>query len=201
MIKKNQKKLLNVGGNSKEIPVPEQYAGWQQDLLDIDPACKPDILCDARDMQSLEKDSYDVVYCSHNLEHYYLHDALKVLRGFIHVLKPDGFSHICVPDIARLMKTVVEERLDMFDVLYQSPMGPIRVCDMLYGHQRKIENSGQEYFSHKMGYSGESLKKLLLEAGFKIIAISQGKFNVTALAFFEIPEKSVMQDFNIVIDS
>ena len=31
------KKVLNVGGNSKAIPLPPQYAGFDHVLLDIDP--------------------------------------------------------------------------------------------------------------------------------------------------------------------
>lgn len=95
----------------------------------------------------------------------------------------------------------MDKGLDVFDVLYQSPMGPIRVCDVLYGHQGQVENSGQEYYAHKMGYSTESLKQLLLEAGFKVIALAHGEFNVTALAFFEIPSDSLMKSFEIRIEA
>ena len=43
-------KVLNVGGNSKEIAIASQYDGWQQDLLDIDASQNPDILADAREL-------------------------------------------------------------------------------------------------------------------------------------------------------
>lgn len=189
--------ILNVGGHSKIISIPKQYDGWQHDILDIDPSCKPEILCDARAMHELDADMYDVVYCSHNLEHYYLHDARKVLSGFIHVLKKNGYAHIVVPDIAQLMKTAVESKLDVLDVLYKSPMGPIRVCDVLYGHQGKIETTGEEYYAHKMGFTPKSLQHLLLEAGFKMVAISQGNMEVRALAFFEAPDENILKKFTI----
>jgi hypothetical protein len=41
-------KVLNVGGNTKLIPIPKHYDGWDHLLLDIDPTGKPDVLCDAR---------------------------------------------------------------------------------------------------------------------------------------------------------
>jgi SAM-dependent methyltransferase len=107
------KKVLNVGGNSKAISIPKHFEGWTHDLLDIDPRGKPDIVCDARKLTTLAPDLYDAVYCSHNLEHYFAHDVPKVLRGFHHVLKPDGFAEIRVPDIALLMRTVVEKDLDL----------------------------------------------------------------------------------------
>ena len=145
-------KVLNVGGNSKEIAIASQYDGWQQDLLDIDASQNPDILADARELTEQQAEIYDAVYCSHNLEHYYLHDAKKVLIGFRHVLKPDGHAYITVPDLKQVMAQVVNENLDITDVLYQSQMGPIHVYDVLYGHQGKIECSGEEYFAQNWFY-------------------------------------------------
>src|SRR5438045_1858589 len=92
-------RVLNVGGGSKEIPLPPHYADWEHVLLDIDPTAKPDVVCDARGLSALPAAEYDAIYCSHNLEHYYKHDGIKVLRGFMHVLKPNGFAEIRVPDI------------------------------------------------------------------------------------------------------
>ena len=64
-------KVLNVGGNSKAIPLPPQYAGFEHILLDIDPSGNPDVVCDARQLDTLTADQYDAIYCSHNLEHYH----------------------------------------------------------------------------------------------------------------------------------
>jgi len=37
------KRVLNVGGNSKSIPLPSQYDNFEKVLLDIDPRGSPDI--------------------------------------------------------------------------------------------------------------------------------------------------------------
>ena len=37
---------------------------------------------DARELASMAPQSFDAVYCSHNLEHYYGHDGNRALRGF-----------------------------------------------------------------------------------------------------------------------
>ena len=92
------KKVLNVGGGSKQIQLPFAYDGFEHVLLDIDPRGSPDIVCDARNLTTLDAGQFDAVYCSHNLEHYYRHDVQKVLTGFLHVLKDNGFVHIQVPD-------------------------------------------------------------------------------------------------------
>lgn len=94
-------KVLNVGGGTRDIPLPPQYQGWEHILLDIDPRGQPDIVADARELTRLPPAQFDAVYCSHNLEHYYRHDGVKVLAGFRHVLKEDGLAHIMVPDTSQ----------------------------------------------------------------------------------------------------
>ncbi len=88
---------------------------------------------------------FDAVYCSHNLEHYYRHDVSRVLAGFRHVLNSDGFAEIRVPDLADLMQTVVRRGLDVDDLLYQSPAGPVTVRNVLYGLGTEIERSGNDF--------------------------------------------------------
>lgn len=193
----SQYKVLNVGGNSKDIPLPDCYQGWEHHLLDIDASKKPDIVADARNLTVIEPNLYDAVYCSHNLEHYYEHDAVNVLKGFLHVLKSDGHAYIRVPDITQLMQTCIDKKLDIIDVLYQSPMGPIRVCDVLYGHQGKIEASGEEYFAHKFAYSQQSLGLLLESVGFATVALAKGPLEVSAIAFVSTPTEEQLEQFNI----
>ena len=176
------KKVLNVGGNNKAIQIPSQYANFDHLLLDIDPKGAPDIVCDARDLTSLEAEQFDAIYCSHNLEHYYRHDVPKVLAGFLHVLKDGGFAQIRVPDINEVMRVSIERDLDIEDVLYNSPAGPIMVLDVLYGYSVKIEQSGQDYFAHKTGFTQKSLVKALRRSGFSKIYSGVGNLEINALA-------------------
>jgi ubiquinone/menaquinone biosynthesis C-methylase UbiE len=177
------KKVLNVGGNSKAIPLPAQYEGFEHLLLDIDPKGAPDVLCDARELSKLPHEQFDMIYCSHNLEHYYKHDVKRVLQGFWDVLKPGGGVHIIVPDIMAVMRAALDKSLDIDDVLYQSSLGPILVSDVLYGYGKQIEESGVEFFAHKTGFSQRSLTKALLQAGFGHIHVAEGSYSVTAVAF------------------
>lgn len=141
-----RKKVLNVGGNSKNIAMPSIYKDWEQVWLDIDPKVNPDVLCDARELITLPANTYDAIYCSHNLEHYFRHDVKKVVAGFHHVLKKDGFAHIRVPDMAAVMRAFVENNMDINDILYESPAGPISVQDVMYGFGKEIEQSGCDFF-------------------------------------------------------
>lgn len=195
--KSESRKVLNVGGNSKDIPIPNQYDGWEHVLLDIDAEGNPDVVCDARELTDLPQANYDSIYCSHNLEHYYRHDVEKVLTGFLHVLKDDGFAYIRVPDMGELMKIVVQRDLDIDDFLYQSPSGPIAVIDVIYGYGKEIARSGQDFFAHKTGFTQKSLKDTLLRAGFTAVYIRPGELEILAVAFKNKPSHYAANLLNI----
>ncbi|WP_291206919.1 methyltransferase domain-containing protein [Hyphomonas sp.] len=184
-----QRKVLNVGGNNKEIRIPQYYAGFEHLLLDIDPVGKPDIVCDARAMKSLSAAQFDAIYCSHNLEHFFAHDVPKVLSGFLHVLRPDGFAEIRVPDLDLVMKAYVAKNLDIESVLYQSGAGPILVRDVLYGFGKQIERSGVDFYAHKTGFTHASLTRALFAAGFKYCVQRKGRgdFELLVYAFRDRP--------------
>ncbi len=168
--------VLNVGGNSKAIAIPRYYDGFAHLLADIDAAAKPDLLIDARELQSSPAAQFDAIYCSHNLEHFYAHDVRKVLRGFHHVLKEDGFAEISVPDIAGLIRHVAANDLELDDELYRTKAGyPISALDMIYGWGVEIERSGQEFFAHKTGFTQNTLQKALNKAGFAVTIFRPGR--------------------------
>jgi ubiquinone/menaquinone biosynthesis C-methylase UbiE len=191
------KKVLNVGGNSKKIPLPAHYAEFEHLLLDIDPRGSPDIVCDARKLTTLAAAQFDAIYCSHNLEHYHRHEVPQVLAGFLHVLKDNGFVHIRVPDIKEVMRLTLERNLDIDDVLYRSPAGPIMVLDVLYGYSVEIERSGQDFFGHKTGFTKKSLEGALRRAGFSKIYSGTANLEVVAFAFRGSPDPSVRTLLNL----
>jgi len=178
------KRVLNVGGNNKEIPLPAVYSGWEHILLDIDPRGGPDIICDARNLGTLPAKQYDAVYCSHNLEHYYNYEAPQVLQGFLHVLKDDGFVHIRVPDIKEVMGIVIQKNMDMDDILYLSPTGiPVLVRDVIYGWEVELRRTGSDFYSHKNGFSPPSLRKILHQTGFSHVYVGSSNLEAIGIAF------------------
>jgi len=187
-----QRRFLNVGGNSKAIPVPPHYAGWDHLLLDIDPRGKPDIVCDARELRTLEAGQFDAIYCSHNLEHFFEHDVPKVLGGFMHVLREDGFAEIRVPNIEELMRVATEQHLDIEDKLYDSGAGPVRVRDVLYGFAPQIAKSGVDFYAHKTGFSPASLKRALAAAGFEaVLTLKPRGYEIAVVAFRKPPTPEI----------
>jgi len=131
----------------------------------------------------LSADQFDVVYCSHNLEHYYEHDVMKVLQSFWHVLKDGGMLNLRVPDIGAVMRSVADKNLDIDDVLYQSPAGPIRVLDVLYGWSEQIERSGVDFFAHKTGFTVKSLTVKVQRAGFVDVYMATANLEILVWAF------------------
>jgi hypothetical protein len=195
-----EKKVLNVGGNSKDIPIPEFYSGWTHHLLDIDPTGNPDIVCDARNLEQIAAGGYDSIYCSHNLEHYYSHDVLKVLRGFHHILKDDGFIYVKVPDLMAVMKRVIDENLDIEDTLYHAPVGAIAVKDVIYGWGKQIEQSGCDFFAHKTGFSAKSLLGVIRQCGFPITYYALGNLEIKVFALKQNPTKEIETLLNLPVE-
>ena len=158
----------------------------RQYRLDIDPRMRADFTCDALEMRKhVVGASFDAVFCSHNLEHYYFHQVPVVLSGMFHVLKSGGFVEILVPDILAAIKTMEQLGCDLEDVLYDSPGGPISTIDVIYGWRLEIERSNQHYFAHKTAFTPKSLQKALLNAGFINVEIykSERSFELQGIAY------------------
>ncbi len=132
MRRDDRPRVLNVGGGSKSIPIPAHYAGWNHLLLDIDPRGNPDVVCDARELDLLEPNQFDAIYCSHNLEHYYKHDGADSSEGYSCMsLKPDGFRRIaCAGHEGRDAGVRRNGIMTVIDGhgLSVSPAGPIAVA-------------------------------------------------------------------------
>ena len=180
-------RLLNVGGGP--VAAPPEYRNWDIATLDIDESVGPDISMDARELTTLESAQFDAVYASHVLEHFAEHEVDKVLWGFYHVLTADGFAHIRVPDARAVMETVVQRGLDLDAVLYTAPVGPIRVCDVLWGWQAQIKRSGQPFYAHRYGFSRDTLGRALRRAHFEHILIGRGRYELKAVAHKRKPEE------------
>lgn len=179
--------VLNVGGGSKSIPLPAHYAGWDHRLLDIQAGEDVDFVCDGRELLRFPGNVYDAVYCSHNLEHYYRHDLLKVLEGFRHVLRPDGFCEIRVPDLGEVIREMVARDLRLDSELYRSPAGAITVHDVIYGFGVEIERSGNPFYAHKCGFTPDSLVAALQQAGLAQVWLAPplARYEARAVAFMQ----------------
>lgn len=179
----NQLTMLHIGcgsANPKRLPECFQDPRWTEVKLDIDPAAKPDIIADVCDMKGVEGSRFDAVWSSHNLEHIDECHLGKALSEISRVLKPGGFLMATMPDLTAIAKMILEDKL--LDVLYESPAGPIRPIDMLFGHQKSIAN-GNHFMAHRTAFTARSLLRTLEEAGYKNIHVRPGQaYDLWAIA-------------------
>jgi predicted SAM-dependent methyltransferase len=177
------KRLLNAGsgpGSARRIARMVDEQGWEEVRFDIDPDVSPDVVGSILGLGScFEPQSIDVVWSSHVLEHLYAHEVFPTLCQFHQVLKLDGFALIMTPDIEAVADFIVEHGIAA--IAYNSPSGPIRPLDMLYGHSRAIEE-GHVHMAHRTGFTAERLGNLLLMAGFPTVSVMTENFEVCALA-------------------
>jgi len=128
-----------------------KIAGWTN--IDVDQENKPDIVADClcKFFWSLS-DHYEpieAIYACHVLEHCGRHEYKAVLKRWHDLLKPGGILRLSVPDIKAVFGQYWKtESLD-------------GLLGFLYGGQRN------EHDHHKMGWDEVTLRRDLLEAGFK----------------------------------
>lgn len=184
------KTILHVGCGPQDIRSMPSYfhdGTWSEIRFDIDPGANPDIQGELQDLSLIEDASIDVVYSSHNIEHVSSFEVSVVLEGFRRILGEDGFALILCPDIQSVAQAIFAGILE--DPLYISPAGPISAIDIVYGHQKAIQQ-GQIYMAHKTAFTAETLAKHLLAAGFTQVRIARDRiFGLHAIAFSSVPNE------------
>lgn len=159
-----QKTFLHVGcGTPSSNNIPLQFQGWEEIRLDIDPAVKPDIVADIRDMKEVASAAVDGLYSSHNLEHLYAYEVPRALKEFYRVLKPGGLAMIRVPNLEEVARHIIDTGLET--PLIETPSGPISAMDIIFGWQVRIAN-GNHFMCHKTGFTPDTFCNKLLETGF-----------------------------------
>jgi hypothetical protein len=113
------------------------------------------------------------------------------------VLKLGGLAQIIVPDLQELMVTCVQQGIDLDGLLYESPMGPITPLDVLYGHASIIEQSGQDYFAHRTGFTSRTLANVVEASGFGPMFCQQGNLELNLITFNGSPDPELAGLFNL----
>jgi protein O-GlcNAc transferase len=163
-----KKRLLNVGGGTSALP--GKFDQFDITTLDISPEVKPDIVASMCAMGEIGE--YDVVWCSHALEHIYPHEVNSALSEFMRVLVPGGHAIIFVPDLEGLK---ADE-----SPLYIDPTGPVTGLDLMYGHRVAMRDN--IYMAHHTGFVALTMTQALFDAGFEKAEVSrQPQFNLLGI--------------------
>ena len=187
------KTFLHVGcGQARKQNTTEVFKTdeWSELRYDIDENCEPDVIGTMTDMSTLDDNSFDAIYSSHNIEHLFFHEVPIALKEFLRVLKDDGFLFIRCPDLQSLGQQLSEDKA--IDTLYNSPIGDITPLDIMYGHRDSIRK-GAHYMAHKTGFTSKILYGFLNGAGFKSSGVAR---SIKAYELFGFASKSKEMDNN-----
>jgi len=179
--------VLHVGcGAPREDNLHDRFRTpeWQELRLDIDPRVRPDIVANIADMRGVPSESVDAVWSSHNVEHVFAHEVPSVFAEFLRVLRPGGRILVTTPDLQRAAERIATGRLE--DALYDSDAGPISPLDMVYGHGREISR-GFPQMAHRTGYTAQTLRRRLTDAGFVDVQIRRERADLALWAEAQRP--------------
>ena len=131
---------LNIGAGNKVID------GW----LNVGLEDHHDIRADIRDLSVLEDDVADEAMAIHVVEHILPWQVPGMLKEWLRVLKPGATLAIECPDIVKCAKNLIAGRADQ-----EGMFG-------IYGDSRLAD----ELMLHRYGYTAQTVKNLLRDAGF-----------------------------------
>jgi len=170
MNKRGPRRVLNAG--SGRLHGGLDGKDWTEVRFDIDPRGAPDLFGSLSDMRGLIDDGiFDVLWSSHGIEPLHAHVVAPAFREFTRVLKADGFALVTCPDIGAIARFLTREGLEA--VACNSPTGPIRPLDMLYGHAPWMA-AGRACMTHNAGLTAERLGRVATEAGFAEMRVIEG---------------------------
>jgi predicted SAM-dependent methyltransferase len=146
--------------------------------IDANPRAPCDVVARV-DRLKLRSNSAKAIYSSHVFEHIPREQARAVLAEWHRVLKPNGTLYLCVPDLAVLFKTYLDN-LPHYDTDNGKCLVD-RACYIVYGGQYG------KYDFHYYGYSFATLKHLLESVGFTGVA----RFDRAKIDFLNFPDVSL----------
>jgi predicted SAM-dependent methyltransferase len=127
--------------------------------VDIRPSSAADVVAEAWDVSAFATGSVDLVYSRHMLEHLDPMDARRTLRAWHDILKPDGILNVIVPDIVFHAKQLLGVAQGPF------PDQEAHAFAGFWGWRDEARGGDREDV-HRWGYTVDTLKDELVQAGF-----------------------------------
>lgn len=155
--------VLNLGAGHAPFPLPDIYPsdGWREIRVDADPSAMADVQADLERLP-FEDGSADAIVCMGVLEHFPEPSIPKVLGEMHRVLCEAGELKLLVPDLMAICRVVATGNLT--NTLVESPSGPVRALDMLYGFSPMLAE--HPLWSHRTGFTWGTLATVLSQCGF-----------------------------------
>jgi SAM-dependent methyltransferase len=156
---------LNLGCGDKILP------GYVNvDVVEARAGMKPDVVCDLHDLAPFGDASAEEILSVHVVEHFWRWEIVDVLREWVRVLKPGGRMIVECPNIASACSTFLENPLDGA----RSDQRGQRTMWVFYGDPQWKD----PLMIHRWGYTPESLRDLLAEAGLADVRQEPAQFKL-----------------------
>ena len=139
---------LHLGCGPRHIP----------EWANIDIVGRGNIIWDLRKKLPVKPGSIRFIYTEHFIEHIRRPEALLLLKNCKEVLAEDGVLRISTPNLGRLVKDYLSERIQNMEHAGWRAATP---CAMV--------NEGMRLWGHRFLYDEAELTLLLAEAGFKSV--------------------------------
>ena len=163
---KSERELrLNLGCGDKILP------GYVNvDVVEARAGMKPDVICDLHDLAPFADATADEILSVHVVEHFWRWEIRDVMREWARVLKPGGRMIIECPNILSACQTFLENPRQFS----REDQNGQRTMWVFYGDPKWKD----PLMIHRWGYTPDSLKELLAEAGLSDIRQEPAQFKL-----------------------
>ena len=156
---------LNLGCGDKILP------GYVNvDVVEARAGMKPDVVCDLHDLAPFSDASADEILSVHVVEHFWRWEVRDVMREWARVLKPGGRMIIECPNLLSACRTFLENP----EQFSREDQDGQRTMWVFYGDPKWKD----PLMVHRWGYTPESLKALLAEAGLAQVRQEPAQFKL-----------------------
>ena len=156
---------LNLGCGDKILP---DYVNV--DVAEASAGLKPDVICDLHELTPFADNSADEILSVHVVEHFWRWEIVAVLREWTRVLKPGALLIIECPNLLSACRTFLEDP-DQYSRMDRSGQ---RTMWVFYGDPTWKD----PLMNHRWGYTPDSLKALLMEAGLANVRQEAAQFKL-----------------------
>ena len=156
---------LNLGCGDKILP------GYVNvDVVQSRAGMRPDVICDLHDLAPFPDAAADEILSVHVVEHFWRWEIRDVLREWVRVLKPGGRMIVECPNIASACETFLQDPVRNA----REDRDGQRTMWVFYGDPQWKD----PLMIHRWGYTPESLKALLAEAGLADVRQEPAQFKL-----------------------
>jgi SAM-dependent methyltransferase len=156
---------LNLGCGDKILP------GYVNvDVVEARAGMKPDVICDLHDLAPFADASADEILSVHVVEHFWRWEIADVMREWVRVLKPGAKMIVECPNILSACQTFLQDP----EQFSREDQAGQRTMWVFYGDPKWKD----PLMIHRWGYTPESLKALLGEAGLADVRQEPAQFKL-----------------------